>query len=54
MTLKYAVLGLLTATALGLMIGSLWNTHTRNSVVRESRIAHVEIGPVEIVKASDK
>ncbi len=45
---------LMVAMALGLMIGSLWNTHTRNSVVRESRIAHVEIGPVEIVKASDK
>lgn len=51
MTIQKTFLLLLTAMAIGLCIGHLWNKHEEKKL---PRMAHMEIGTVEIVKASHK
>jgi hypothetical protein len=47
MTIQKVFLGLLTSMAIGLMLGSIWNTQSKLK-----RHAKVEIGKVEIIHAS--
>lgn len=49
MKLSHAVLMTLSATVLGLLIGSVWNTHSKTHCVRK---INIELGKVEVLPIS--
>lgn len=52
MTIKEAFMGLLVCSAIGLLIGHIWNKHSESKL---PRMATVTVGPIEeIVIVKDK